>query len=179
MSMTKPRWVDRRLPNFFLEWREEWGEAAVETFTPRDYLDQEPGPRLLIAAGWLFCPETVEYRGAIFLAENFDPANADTWFGELGGAPDRVEAMVNQVKLYDVFGNCDLSAVGDDLRQLAMAIGECWQGVLSTRYPDRDVTVEVSDEADGSYGPTVTFWSEPKFERAQSVAAALGGGSPV
>ena len=36
---------------------------------------------------------------------------------------------------------------------------ECWQGVISARYPERDIVVAVSGDDDGSYGPTVTFIS--------------------
>jgi hypothetical protein len=175
MRMVKPRWADRRLPRFFVEWRASWGETAVETFVPVDYLNQQEGSAFSIMAAWLFCPEVVEYRGCLFLAWRFDRENVDMWFGHFGKAPDRVEAMVNQVKLYDVFGNSDLGDTEDDLDQLAEAIGECWQGVLSGRYPERDITVEISGDEDGSYGPTVTFWSEPGSLRSGEVAAALGG----
>ena len=69
----------------------------------------------------------------------------------------------NRLALWDTFANTDLtgeSQLGEDLPQLAFAIGECWQGVLSARYPDRAVTAEVSDEEDGAYGPAITFWTE-------------------
>ncbi|MGW2566635.1 hypothetical protein [Streptomyces sp. NPDC001537] len=63
-----------------------------------------------------------------------------------------------------VFGNTSLTdddRLGEELPQLALALGECWQGVLSTRHPDREITVAVSDEEDGSYGPTLTFSTSP------------------
>ena len=94
-----------------------------------------------------------------------DPAsNVDGWFARLAGATRRIEAVVNRLVLWDTFANTDLtgeSQLGEDLPQLAFAIGECWQGVLSARYPDRTVTVEVSGEEDGVYGPAITFWTEP------------------
>lgn len=71
---------------------------------------------------------------------------------------------MNSVELWEVFGNTELGnedRLGEELPQLAVAIGECWQGVLSVRHPDRTVTVQVSDEDDGAYGPTITFWTEP------------------
>jgi hypothetical protein len=175
MSVSKPQWVDRRLPRFFVEWRDQWESATPDVLTPIDYLDQQGAPAIVVAAGWLFCPETVEYRGCIFLAERFDEGNVDTWFRQLDGIASEVEAMVNQTKLFDLFSNADLDQSGQDLDQLALAIGECWQGVLSVRYQDRDITVEVSDNEDGSYGPTVTFWSEPNLSGAPDIAEALSG----
>ena len=93
------------------------------------------------------------------MKDRFDQANVDTWFGHLNDEQADVEAMVNQTKLYDVFANSDLDGHDDDLAALALAVGECWQGVLAARYPERAVTVEVSGEEDGAYGPTVTFWT--------------------
>ncbi|HEX6472352.1 MAG TPA: hypothetical protein VF069_24885, partial [Streptosporangiaceae bacterium] len=126
--------------------------------------DFEGGLRFVLAAAWLFCPETVEYRGCVFLEDRFDPANVDNWFRDLDGSREHVEIMVNAVALWDVFTNTDLvdeNRFGEELPQLAMAIGECWQGILSRRYPDRDVTVRVTGEEDRDYGPTVTFWTQP------------------
>ncbi|MFF3512027.1 hypothetical protein [Streptomyces sp. NPDC002573] len=66
--------------------------------------------------------------------------------------------------MWATFGNTSLTdddQLGEELPQLALALRECWQGVLSACYPDREITVAVSDEEDGSYGPTVTFWTSP------------------
>ncbi|GAA1089326.1 hypothetical protein [Nocardiopsis composta] len=40
-------------------------------------LDQAPALDAAIAASWLFCPETVEHRGGIFLKRRFSSANVD------------------------------------------------------------------------------------------------------
>lgn len=161
MSSSKPAWSGRELPAFFRRWRTEWKD---EELSPGDYLDHEGGLRFVLAAAWLFCPETVEYRGGVFLKERFSRGTVDDWFNNLGGDRQRIEAVVNHVELWATFGNTPLTdddRLGEELPQLALALGECWQGVLSARYPDREIAVEVSDEEDGSYGPTVTFWTAP------------------
>jgi hypothetical protein len=155
----KPRWTDRRLPKFFIDWRSKWTGPSANEMTPLDYIDEQEAFLHVVAAAWLFCPETVEYRDCVFLKERFDDANVDIWFGQLEGDQADVEAMVNQTKLYDVFSNSDLEGHDDDLEGLALAVGECWQGILAARYPERGVTVEVSSEQDGAYGPTITFWT--------------------
>lgn len=157
MTSSKPAWSERELPAFFRRWRTEWKD---EELSPADYLDFEGGLRFVLAAAWLFCPETVEYRGCVFLTERFHRETVDNWFTSLGDDRERIEAVVNHVELWDAFINtrrADDDRLGEELPQLALALGECWQGVLSTRYPDREITVVVSDEEDGSYGPTVTF----------------------
>ncbi|MFG2464898.1 hypothetical protein ACGFXB_05410 [Streptomyces canus] len=161
MSSSRPSWSDRKLPAFFTRWRAEWKD---EELTPANYLDFEGGLRFVLAAAWLFCPETVEYRGGVFLKDRFGQDNIDNWFTTLDGDRERIEAVANHVELWALFGNTPLTAddhLGEELPQLALALGESWQGILSTRYPDREITVVVSDEEDGAYGPTVTFWTTP------------------
>ena len=158
MKEVKPSWSERQLPRFFTTWREEWQDPEL---CPDNYLDFEGGLRFVVASAWLFCPETVEYRDCVFLRDRFDQATVDAWFERLGDDRERIEAVTNQVTLWDVFTNTlgrDEDDLHDELPQLALALGECWQGVLSRRYPGRQVMVQVSDEEDGSYGPTVTFW---------------------
>lgn len=160
MSTAKPRWTERVLPRFFLQWRSQWVGPAVADMSPFDYINEQSGLRFLIAGAWVFCPETTEYRGCVLLSERFNAENVDTWLEHFDGSVGDVEAMVNQTNLNDAFGIGDADEIDDeDVAQLALAIGECWQGVISTRYPDRDITVTVSGDEDGSYGPTVTFSS--------------------
>jgi hypothetical protein len=67
------------------------------------------------------------------------------------------------VTLYDYFTNCDTGPYEDALPGLAADIGVCWRGVLSARYTELTVHVEVADGTDASdYGPSVTFWTELK-----------------
>jgi hypothetical protein len=161
VSSSKPAWSERELPAFFRRWRTDWKD---EELSPDNYLDFEGGLRFVLAAAWLFCAETVEYRGCVFLEERFNQGTVDDWFTNLGDDRQRIEAVVNHVELWATFGNTPLAdddQLGEELPQLAPALGECGQGVLSARHPDREITVEVSDEDDGSYGPTVSFWTSP------------------
>lgn len=128
--------------------------------SPYDYINEQSGLCFVIAAAWVFCPETTEYRGCVILSERFNAENVDSWLERFDGDVGAVEAMVNQTHLDDVLGLGEADVIDEeDVAQLALAIGECWQGVISARYPDRDVTVTVSGDEDGSYGPTVTFSS--------------------
>ena len=160
MSTTKPRWTGRVLPRFFAQWRSQWTGPTAADMSPYDYINEQGGLRFAIAGAWVFCPETTEYRGCIVLSERFNAENVDTWLEYFHGNVRDVEAMVNQTHLDDVLGTGESDEIDDeDVAQLALAIGECWQGVISARYPDRDMTVIVSGDEDGSRGPTVTFSS--------------------
>jgi hypothetical protein len=158
MRRVEPTWCERKLPDFFVRWREEWKAPEL---CPDNYLDFEGGLRFVLAAAWLFSPETVEYRDCLFLKEHFDRKTVDDWFATLGDDGERIEAVTNQVNLWSVFTNTldkDESGLQEELPQLAMALGECRQGVFSRRHPGREIHVQVSGEEDGAYGPTVTFW---------------------
>jgi hypothetical protein len=156
----------RPLPDFFVRWRAGWGESA-QSWLPVDYLNQDQAVPAAIAAGWLFNPSTVEYRGAVFLVDRFDPATVDEWFEHIPNDPGRVENVVNQITLYDFFVNCDLAPYEDALAQLAADIGACWSGVLAVRYPDRVINVVVDDGASPpSYGPAVSFWTQRRSSAA-------------
>lgn len=148
------------LPAYFVAWRDAWGPQAAD-WTPIYYLNQQAALPAVLAAGTLFHPATTEYRGAVFLTERFRASTVDSWFERYPGEPSRIESVVNRWVLYDLFAACDTGPYEDALPVLAADLGACWQGVLSLRYPDRVVRVEVHDGSDpADYGPAVTFWTE-------------------
>jgi hypothetical protein len=156
------------LPDFFVQWRSEWGESA-SAWRPTVYLNQEEALPAVIAAGWLFNPATVEYRGGVFLTDRFDPATVDEWFTQIPDDLGRIEAVVNAVTLFDLFVNVDVGPYEDALPKLAEDIAACWAGVLTLRYPDRVVQVRADDGTDpNAYGPSVTFWTAPEPSRSRT-----------
>ena len=161
MSEGRPQLGERGRPGFVEEWSTGFTGSA-DRLGPVDYLNSDDGYRAVVCATWLFCPETVEYRGGVFLLERFEADNVDDWLGRLDGAVDQAEDVVNETRLFDLFGNADIDTYGTGLaRQVATAVGECWQGILERRFPGRSVTVEVRDDDDGAYGPSLTFWTAP------------------
>lgn len=160
-------WTDRRYPEFVRAWSWEMLGGADEG-DPVDYLAQEGGVEFTIAAAWLFCPDTVEYRGGIFLKKRFIRENVDDWLETTDIIS--TQSVVNSTKIWSLFGDVESSAFEDESEfQLASAVGECWDGVLSKRYPDRRMRVHVNLDVDegSSVGPSVTFWApvESRDER--------------
>lgn len=101
-------------------------------------------------------PEFVEYRGCVFLRWAFDPANADTWFDELGDA-HAVEGVVNHLHLWDVFS---LSVEEEYAATVALAerMRQTWTAALANAFPAREFDVILTNEQD-DYGPTLSFRS--------------------
>jgi hypothetical protein len=148
----------RRLPAFLDEWRHVNGVH----FTPIDYLNQQAAVPFVIATGWLFAPDFLEYRGGVFRGElprgltRQDQDTIDKWFERLDGDVAQVERIANQLTLYDTFAACDLASYENDLPTLAHTIARSWRGLLQAEFPDRSFKVEVVDDHQ-SYGPQVTF----------------------
>ncbi|GAA3730840.1 hypothetical protein HDA32_005591 [Spinactinospora alkalitolerans] len=154
-----PRWFPRKVPRFVVEWAREalgdpnWGD-------PLNFLDQDEGVKFVIASSWLFCPETVEYRGGIFIKRRFSESNVDQWLSEHDIVS--TQATVNLTAMWSLFVNADSPAFDDmDERELTAALGECWNGVLKQRYPQHNivVSVDLDEEDQSSRGPSVTLWS--------------------
>lgn len=161
MNDVEPTDDERPLPRFFIAWRDSWGETA-KSWTVTDYLNQDFALPAVIAAGRLFNPDTVEYRGGVFLTDRFESSTVDKWIEQIPDGIGRVEAVVNQVSLFDFFANCNISPFEDDLARLAVDIAACWSGVLTPRYPTRVIHVRTDDgRTNDSYGPSVSFWTAP------------------
>jgi hypothetical protein len=105
----------------------------------------------------LLWPDFVEFRGCTFLKFKFDESNVDMWLERLSEDFRAVEAVVNQVHLWDVFspGSPEEYRV---LSQLAHRVSDMWRSALHIAFPDRIFLVLVLDDPE-EYGPTLTFTS--------------------
>lgn len=111
-------------------------------------------------AQWLFCPEFMEYRGGFYRADSFSSENVDNWLRNRERTVPVVEEVTNRVKLWDVFGSCQLDGLERNLEELAESLAVCWRGALAARFPDRRFVVLADDTANGVYGPGVTFFQD-------------------
>ncbi|GAB3476055.1 hypothetical protein [Nocardiopsis coralliicola] len=144
-------------PGFVHAWKAE--KCIAGEVSPLDFLDSEAGFQNAIAAAWLFCPGTVHHRGGVFLAERV-PKAADYWIDRCAPDLGAAESNANRLALFDVFSSVGFTDDLDfPLQQLAAAVAECWQALLDRRHPRHSLSVSLRDEADGAYGPTVTFSS--------------------
>ena len=146
----------RAIPEFFRKWRSDWTPGS---WVPLNYLDQPESGRVVIMAQWLFCPEVTEYRGGVYRADSFDPANVDRWMQNAELTIPAIEEVNNRIKFWDLFAYADLDELGPHLEELARSVATCWRGTLADAFPGRSFVVHSETEEDGVYGPGVTFFS--------------------
>ncbi len=149
---------NRAVPAFFADWRSDWTPGH---FVPLDYLNQPESLRVVLMAQWLFCPQFVEYRGGVYLADRFTESTIDNWMRRTDLTVPAVEEVVNRVKLWDVFGDVDMDDLTPSLEDLACSIAVCWKGVLAEAFPGRAFVVRSETEEFGVYWPGVTFFGDP------------------
>ena len=121
---------------------------------PQPFLAVAVSPAAIAATLKLAFPAAVEYRGRVFRASAFEPANIDRWFTQLGD-PVAVERVVNHVHLWDVMA--DSEDVDREAQLLLAPLAQCWTAALCLALPDRELTVLATP--DGGYGPELTFHS--------------------
>lgn len=109
----------------------------------------------LCAVAELLVPELVLDRGCLVLALRHDADGLDRWLEQTGGDVRAVEAVVNEVHLWDVVGDGDVEAASGLLEDLARRMAGAWEHAASVRFPQRRARAIVTDE----YGPTVTLVS--------------------
>lgn len=149
----------REVPQLFVEWRSDW--TVTTPFRPVDYLNQPTGIRDTLMAQWLYSPTLIEYRDGVYLADNFLAKFDDDWLDKAGHHVATVEEVTNRVNLWDIFDQVDLAGFDRYLQDLAETLRKCWTGTLLAAFPDRHFTVVTASEEEGSYGPSVTFYSAP------------------
>lgn len=118
----------------------EWSHSKLEA------IDE------LTALVW---PDLLEVQGCVVRRSSYNPATFATWWDQYGAEPWRIEAVLNEVHLYDWVSDFE----ADDLPRLervAQRISEAWTSALARGFPAREFIVRNETEPD-AYGPTVTF----------------------
>jgi hypothetical protein len=101
-------------------------------------------------------PEFVRVDG-LTLLRGYDLEAAVAGWREAGYGDESVEAVLNQVNIYDIIHDGESGSLAA-LEALAALLGEAWAARLATAYPSKRFVVRVTGESDGSYGPSATFW---------------------
>lgn len=155
-----------RVDPFALAEAARWRAASEGTPGLEAYVGAEVSfaqAHALLSVVW---PEVVEVEGCVVRATRAGSVAA--WMTNTGGDVSAVERVVNHLHLWDLFEDGDGELT--DTERAAQAVAEAfvarvvadgWRASLAAGFPDRRFVVEESGEADGEYGPTVTFWSVP------------------
>ena len=103
----------------------------------------------------LFWPDFVEFQGCVFLDFKFEEKGVNSWLDRLKSDLRAVEAVVNQVHLWDMFAPTSPEEY-KVLSQLAGRVSDIWRAAVRHAFPDREFLVSVADDPE-EYGPTLTL----------------------
>lgn len=103
----------------------------------------------------LLWPDFVEFQGCVVLGFKFDDEGVNNWIDRLKGDVRAVEAVVNEVHLWDIFAPTSPEEY-KVLSQLAGRVSDMWRAAVQHAFPDREFLVSVTDDPE-EYGPTLTL----------------------
>jgi hypothetical protein len=106
----------------------------------------------------LFWPDFVEIEGCILLSEHYEAQNFEQWKAELKGERAKIELVLNEVNVYDLFIRPADNEPGLDLYEyMAKMLLKSWRCALHDTFPNKHFKFVSADEPD-AYGPTLSFY---------------------
>ena len=146
---------DPRFPSAWFPAVQEARAANNKPLTVWDVFVWQSTPLSLAAMATLLSPTFIEVRGCGLRADQYWPESFAGFWRELNGDRRRIEAVLNQEHVSDLYLNS--TPVRDPRFDAAFAavIGRCWRAALLEAFPDRCFQVEVT----GSDDCEVTFWA--------------------
>ncbi len=133
---------------------QEWSQKFTPPMDSRDYVVHNVDVTAAVILSDLFYPELVIVRGCLLLADQYEHDNFTEWWTTLEGNTQDIERVVNHLHIWDLFtpaGPIEEQA----LELLAQRVAQAWQMHAERQFPDRTVTVTVTDD----YGPTIVMFS--------------------
>ncbi|WP_437006707.1 hypothetical protein [Streptomyces sp. enrichment culture] len=131
-------------------WVDEWGGGV-------DYVDfvKFNGDLAVLAAfSRILWPRFVEVEGCVLWDRVYEESNFRLWYENLAGEIPRIEATLNQVRVWQIAESGDEGQGA--LEFIAACIADSWRASLSASFPERNFDVRVAETEDG---PIVTFSS--------------------
>jgi len=152
-------------------WKAQW--QVQEGLDVHAYLFDAIHPEDALLLTVLFLPRLICFEGGIFMDDRFSETSFRTWLAHCEGDLAAVEAMMNHVHLYDVFGTKADGVNEAVFERLGQALAFSWRALLAQAFPERHFSVEYSN-TEQDYGPTVTF-----FQVATAARASPAGSGPA
>jgi hypothetical protein len=131
--------------------------AGSQDFSPSGFMMANVTVSEAAVLSTIFWPDFVEFQGCVFLDFKFDEKGVNNWLDQLKGDLRAVEAVVNQVHLWDVFAPTSPEEY-EVLSQLAGRVSDMWRAAARLAFPDREFQISVTDDPE-EYGPTLTLMS--------------------
>lgn len=133
-------------------WVDDWG-GAVDYL---DYVKSNGDMALMMAFSQIFWPRFIEVEGCVLWDRSYEKSNFNSWWDSLSGDSQRIEVMLNQLRVWQLVESGDTDEDWQALEFIAVRIAKSWRSALCVEFPGRDFDVRVIDSEDG---PIVTFSS--------------------
>lgn len=135
--------------------------GATRSVRPRSVssttFGERVGPTSAVAVAGFLWPRFVRVDGCILIADRYDAEAFTAWKERLNSRAE-IEATVNHVHLWDVFGDSHGDVSDEALAFLGEVMCKTWRAAAAEAFPGEPMDVEYSNDSE-DYGPTVTMRS--------------------
>ncbi|MGI5186854.1 hypothetical protein ACQEVI_01765 [Promicromonospora sp. CA-289599] len=131
-------------------WSEDWGGVVDYV----DYVNYNGDLAILLALSRIFWPRFIEVDGCVLWDRVFEESNFRQWKVSLSGNNQKIEATLNQLRVWAIVESEDTEEERRVLDAVAERISSTWVAALRAQFPDRVFDVKVISSDDG---PIVTF----------------------
>jgi hypothetical protein len=146
----------------------EWNDSFGGDLDVWSYVRYRDDFAFALALSHVLWPTFVEIQGCILLESSYSKADFRRLWSSVGGNRSAVEALLNEVHLYDIFPGFEDS---DDklLEDFGHVMVRMWRCALSEQFPGRCLDL-VLDVGEDQYGPTISLYSHPSVEEQRDGA---------
>lgn len=136
-------------------WKNQWvDQKGVGVYS---YISEQCHPEQMLLFSKVFFPDFLVVDGGVFLERNFTTEVFNARMVELNGDLARVEKILNNVHIYDLFDQCAEDVSDSIFLQLCNVLSFSWRLVLKEKFPTRLFCVEFCN-SEKNYGPVITFY---------------------
>lgn len=129
----------------------EWKNNNKNSFSWWSYLNMKSDIQVALAFAKFYSPEIIFKDDFIFLKDNFNEQRYQNWRKECGENKKEIETMMNLYAIKDFFEiNTDFNNpyIDEQISSLAEIIKKFWTLSFKSKYPDKNIKVDIFDYDD-------------------------------
>ncbi|WP_285545767.1 hypothetical protein [Streptomyces lavendulae] len=129
---------------------DEWGGRVDYV----DYVKRNGDLGVLVAFSRILWPRFIEVENCVLWDRVYEESNFNLWRDSLSGDARKIEATLNQLRVWQIVESEDVGDGREAMEFLAGCIAKSWKNALRAQFPGRIFNVRILDSEDG---PIVTF----------------------
>lgn len=139
------------------EWKSQW--LDVDSIGIANYISECCHPEDFLICSQLLIPSFIEVENSILIKERYQEENFLAWKKYFSGEMPKVEKMLNNITMYDVFLHTGNDVSNVIFEQICNMMKISWRLILKELFPCRQFIIEVylSTQDDG---PSITFYQK-------------------